>query len=100
MKHYVMINVLSDTPRHALEDFCQALHQLQDALPFMSHLETGIDELRESRSWHLALSMVFPDTAHLAQYQQHPDHVRALAKLKPYIESVAVVDFDKEWLPS
>lgn len=99
MKHMVMIKLIEGTDASVIEAFFSALHGLQDELDFMSGLVTGIDSLKEARSWHLSLAMDFDSFEKLGEYQNHPKHVAALTALKPYIESVAAVDFDAGWQP-
>jgi hypothetical protein len=56
-------------------------------------LEVGVDVLRESRSYDLALVARLQDQTDLPIYQNHPAHQAFLAWARPRLQSSVAVDY-------
>lgn len=91
--HYVMIKFSSQTPEGHIESFGEKMKALDQNLPEMHDFVFGIDEFHESRSWDVVLYIVFRTHEDLQIYQEHREHQEIIEFNKPYIESIASVDF-------
>lgn len=95
LRHYVFLKYHAGTSRGHVTAFCDRMLALRDAIPEVSHLEIGRDELHDPRSWDLVLIMEFASVEALRAYQRHPRHLDAMAFNEPFVENVASVDFTR-----
>ena len=95
LRHYVFLKFRDDTSDGHLAAFCERMLALRGAISEIQHLEIGRDELRDARSWDLALIMEFASVEALRAYQRHPQHLALMAFNNPFVANVASVDFTR-----
>lgn len=93
LQHYVFLKFRPDTSAEHVESFCERMLALPRSIAEIRHLEIGRDELRDGRSWDLALIMRFESVEALRAYQRHPDHRAVMAFNDPFVADVGSVDF-------
>jgi hypothetical protein len=93
LQHYVFLKYREGTSRAHVQTFCDRMLALRAAIPVIAHLEIGLDELHEARSWDLVLIMRFDSVEALRAYQSHADHLAVMAFNQPFVAGVAAVDF-------
>lgn len=92
LRHYVFLKFHAGTSDGHVAAFCERMAALRGTIGEIAHLEIGRDELRDARSWDLALIMDFESLEALRAYQRHPQHVAVMAFNEPYVAHVATVD--------
>ena len=95
LQHYVFLKYREGTDRAHVQTFCERMLALRATISEIRHLEIGIDELHDSRSWDLVLIMRFESVPALRAYQSHAAHVAVMAFNEPFVASVASVDFSE-----
>lgn len=95
LQHFVFLKYQEGTSQTHVQAFCERMRSLQATIPEVRHLEIGIDELHDARSWDLVLIMRFESVAALRAYQAHPAHLAVMAFNQPFVASVASVDFSR-----
>ena len=93
LQHYVFLKYRNGTDGTHVQTFCERMLALRATIPATQHLEIGIDELHDSRSWDLVLIMRFESVKALRAYQSHAAHLAVMAFNEPFVASVAAVDF-------
>ena len=93
LQHYVFLKYRDGTDRTHVQAFCERMYALRAPIAEIRHLEIGIDELHDSRSWDLVLIMKFESVQALRAYQSHAAHVAVMDFNAPFVASVASVDF-------
>ncbi len=84
IKHIVMWNVHGDTPALKKETALLVKRQFEGLIgkiPGMRKLEVGMDISGVDYACDLVLYTEFDDTAALAAYASHPEHLRVREKL-------------------
>jgi|SRR6187397_2731592 len=93
LQHYVFLKYRNGTDGTHVQTFCERMHALRATISAIRHLEIGVDELHDSRSWDLVLIMRFESVQALRAYQSHAAHLAVMAFNEPFVDSVASVDF-------
>jgi len=93
LQHYVFLKYRDGTSRAHVQAFCERMLGLRAAIPAIGHLEIGLDELHDARSWDLVLIMQFDSEEALRAYQSHAAHQAVMAFNEPFVAGVASVDF-------
>lgn len=93
LQHYVFLKFRDGTTAEHVESFCERILALPRSIAEIRHLEIGRDELRDDRSWDLALIMRFESVDALRAYQRHPDHRAVMAFNDPFVADMGSVDF-------
>jgi hypothetical protein len=93
LQHYVFLKYREGTSRAHVQTFCDRMLALRAAIPVIAHLEIGLDELHDARSWDLVLIMRFASVQALRAYQSHAAHLAVMAFNQPFVASVASIDF-------
>ena len=93
LQHYVFLKYRDGTDGTHVQTFCERMLALRATIPAIRHLEIGIDELHDARSWDLVLIMRFESVQALRAYQTHAAHLAVMAFNEPFVASVASVDF-------
>jgi hypothetical protein len=82
---------LIDNSEESINKAKDVLMSLEGKIPFLRHIEVGVDVVRSARSYDLALVAKFDSLKDLDAYQVHPEHVEVLEYIgKVKKESVAV----------
>ena len=95
MRHCVFLKYREGTTEGHVAAFCERMRALSGTIGEIQHLEIGVDELHDARSWDLVLIMEFASAAALRAYQRHPDHRAVMAFNDPFVANVASVDFTR-----
>lgn len=95
LRHYVFLKYREETSQAHVADFCTRMRALRGTIDGIQHLEIGLDELHDARSWDLVLIMAFASVEALRAYQRHPQHLAVMAFNDPFVASVASVDFTR-----
>ncbi len=96
--HMVMFKWKEGTTAEQEAAIEAALVGLKTKVPGIVSLTYGKQNSTEgvatAKGYHHGLSVVFENAAARDAYLPHPDHVAAVAVLKPHLADVAVVDYD------
>ena len=95
LQHYVFLKYRDGTDGTHVQTFCERMLALRATIPGIQHLEIGIDELHDARSWDLVLIMAFDSVDALRAYQAHPEHVAVMNFNDRFVRDVASVDFTR-----
>jgi hypothetical protein len=74
-------------------DLEKSLDDLPNRIVEIHSYEFGRDIIQSERSYDFALVSLFANTDSLKRYQNHPDHLAVVAKLKRLCDSILTVDF-------
>jgi len=95
INHIVMFRLQGDeieVARAALS-FKEAIEALVFTIPDLIEASVGINS-NPAEKWTLALTSKVESWEALAAYASHPDHLKAVAIIKPLIAERACVDFE------
>lgn len=95
VNHIVMFRLEGDaaTVARAALGFKDAIEALVFTIPFLVEASVGINS-NPAEKWTLALTSKVESWEALAAYATHPDHLKAVAVIKPLIAERACVDFE------
>ncbi len=96
LTHIILMRFRESTTAHHIREFCQRMRALQAEIPELRSLAIGLDELGDSRSWDLAMTMQFDDLPALQRYREHPAHRAVMAFNDPRVADIAAVDYHTE----
>lgn len=91
IRHYVLMKFTdpADAP-----EAVQRLRELEDRIPSVLSLDTGLDVLRGEVSWDLVLVTTHEDLDGLQAYQVHPAHAEFSGWVRPRLAHRATVDVE------
>lgn len=96
VKHIVLFKLKEDAPAdeklEAAQRFKQAIEALPAKIPFIRHIEVGLN-MNPAETWHIALYSEFDTLDDVKAYSTHPDHVAAGKLIANVRESRACVDY-------
>jgi hypothetical protein len=75
-----------------IQAFCQKMLALQNSIKQVQHIEIGLDELHDERSWDLILIMQFTSLPALRIYQHHPEHIAAIEFNRLHVANVGSLE--------
>lgn len=84
---------IEDADIDALE---KAFERLPDIIVEIQSYEFGRDIVRSERSYDFGLVSLFANMEALNRYREHPDHQKALARIKKMCADIVAVDFEPE----
>jgi hypothetical protein len=93
LNHVVVMKFKPGVTEDAIRDLEASLDELPNKIMDIKMYEFGRDILRSQRSYDFALVALFANPAALERYQNHPEHLPVIAKVKAMCENVATVDF-------
>lgn len=93
LNHVVMMKFKPETTEETIRELEQALDQLPNKIQDIKMYEFGRDILRTPRSYDFALVSLFVGPAALERYQNHPEHLPVVEKIRAMCENVVTVDF-------
>ncbi len=91
--HVVFFKLKERTPE-AIEEAANLLRSLPDLVPGIDSFEIGVDVLRTSRSWDIALRATFSSWEAYQAYDEHPLHAEIKAQIRERADSAAAIDFE------
>ncbi|MBF0252208.1 MAG: Dabb family protein [Candidatus Omnitrophica bacterium] len=96
IKHVLMWNVqnIKDKSKNeTINEAAKLLESLKTNVPGILALEVGINITESSRAKDIFFYTEFADEQALSTYQDHPEHLKVVAKLKQLVEAGSVVDY-------
>ena len=97
IKHLVMWNVAGDTPEAKapqLQRLKDAFESLRGRIPGLLRLDIGIDVSRVDYACDLVLYSEFESRQALADYAEHPEHLRVRREVEGLRTTRHQVDFE------
>ena len=98
IKHIVMWNIKENVEgRTKLENgkiIKEKMEELKDLIEEIVTLEVGINIVEGKGARDLVLNAEFNNLEDLDIYQKHPDHVKLVEFVGPYLENRAVIDYE------
>ena len=94
ISHVVLMKFNPDVEDSDIKDIENGLNALPDAIAEIHAYEFGRDVVRSERSYDFALVSLFANLPALKRYQNHPDHLVVLEKLKNLCQNIITVDFE------
>ena len=92
--HVVMFKFKPEVKDSDIGELEKGIDALPNKIKEIQALEFGRDILRSERSYDLALVSVFANVEALQRYQNHPDHLVVVKKVKEICRNVVTVDFE------
>lgn len=94
IQHIVLFRLKEDIQEEIIAEHMADFESLVDEIPEIDEIEVKRDIVARPVSCHFGLVSQFADMDALRRYQQHPEHVAALDRLKPDLESMLVLDYE------
>lgn len=96
VNHIVLLKFKTTTSNEQIEKIFEELLEVTEALPGIENYVSGPNNSPEglSQGFTHGLVITFQDAAARDDYLSHPDHERFKTAALPFVENVAVVDFD------
>ncbi len=93
LKHIVLNKFKPDVPRAEIDQIVEGLRALPARIDVIRSYEVAEDQVREARSFDLAIVGLFDDMETLKRYQVHPEHVAVATRLRAATQQQAIVDY-------
>jgi hypothetical protein len=93
LNHVVVMKFKPEVTEEQIRDLEKSLDQLPNKILDIKMYEFGRDILRSPRSHDFALVSLFANPMALERYQNHPEHMPVVEKIKLMCENVVTVDF-------
>ena len=94
INHVVMIKFKPEVRESDIKDLEQSLDSLPNTVLEILSYEFGKDIIKSDRSFDFALVALFANTETLKRYQDHPDHLVIVDRLKQMCVNIYTVDFE------
>lgn len=94
INHVVLMKFKTGVKESDIKDLEKSLNALPDKILEIQTYEFGRDVVQSDRSYDFGLVSLFANTDTLKRYQNHPDHLIVLEKVKRISENVVTVDFE------
>ncbi len=94
IKHIVFWKMKPEVTMEQKLEVKRQLEALKGVIPEILEIEVGIDYLRKETSSDIALFSVFNSDADMNAYQNHPEHIKFGAFLKPLVAERRAVDYE------
>ena len=93
LTHVVMMKFKPDVKQADIDELEKTMDELPNTIMEILTYEFGRDVIKSERSFDFALVSNFANPEALERYQNHPEHLKVLEKLKAICENVLTVDF-------
>lgn len=97
--HVVMMTFKETTTEDQIAEIEQGLDALPDRIHEIQSYEFGRDVVRSERSCDFALIAVFANLDALRHYQEHPEHLKVVTKIRAACADIRAVDYETKPLP-
>lgn len=92
---HIVFFKLADPSAAAIATTKEKLLGMEGRIPFLRHLEVGVDVIRSERSYDIALVTKFDSLDDLQAYQVHPVHAgEVVPHMKSVCSSIVAVDYE------
>ncbi|MBI9081996.1 MAG: Dabb family protein [Desulfobacterales bacterium] len=98
--HVVMMKFKDGTTDNQIAEIEQGLDALPDRIHEIQSYEFGRDMARSERSYDFALVSVFANLDTLKHYQEHPEHLKVVTKIRAACADIRAVDYETDPLPA
>lgn len=96
VRHIVQFKLRTDLDaserQHAYQTFKHAIEALPAAIPTIVEIEVSCN-INPCETWDICLNALFDNLNDVANYANHPLHLEAAGKLKPYVQERSCVDY-------
>lgn len=94
VKHIVMfkLNGNEETRSRVASEFKEALMALPEKIECLTNMEVGLNR-NPAEDWDVVLTATVGSMEEVAQYANHPEHLKAAAIVGPYKAGRACVDY-------
>jgi len=93
IKHIVLFNIISENKDENTAKVVSELQNLSEKIKELLFLEIGTNFSDRPNSYDIILVSHFKSVTDLDTYRNHPEHVKVVQKISPYIEKSAVCDY-------
>ena len=94
LHHIVLMKFKPEIQDSEIVQLEKMLNELPNKIVEIHGYEFGQDVVHSDRSYDFALVSLFANLDALKRYQQHPEHVQVLNRIKRLCENVIAVDFE------
>lgn len=98
IKHIVMWNIKDNIEGRTKLDNAKLvkakLEELKDLVEEVVSLEVGINIVQGEGAKDVVLNVGFASLEDLDIYQEHPNHLKIVKLVKPYLEGRVVIDYE------
>lgn len=92
---HVVFFKLKDRSPESVKVTYDVLKNMEGKIPYLRHIEVGMDVLHQERSYDIALITKFDSLEDLQKYDVHPLHMDVKAHMKQVLDGTSVcVDFE------
>ena len=92
--HVVMIKFREEEREKHISKAKRLIDELNDFVPSLVSMRTGINFAEEDRAMDLCLIAEFENIEGLNEYASHPEHIKVIDYLKKVAEYSKVVDYE------
>ena len=93
IKHIVFFKIKAQNKKEELEELKKMIDNLAKTIPSVVTIEGGINFSPRESAFDIALLAEFEDKKGLMEYQEHPEHIKLIHRLKKLDRELAVVDY-------
>jgi hypothetical protein len=93
LNHIALIKFKPSVDETEIQMVEDLLDDLPNKIVEIHQYEFGRDIIQSERSYDFALVALFANPESLQRYQEHPDHLAVVKKLKSMSENIVTVDF-------
>ncbi len=94
IKHIVLFNVKSENKDKNKIKIVKELESLSVKIKELVFLEIGTNFSERKSAYDIILLSHFKTITDLDSYKNHPEHIKVVQKIMPYIEKSAVCDYE------
>ena len=91
IRHVVIFKTKNNAP---LNEFKEKIENLKNYIPEITHIEVGIDIRFDKNPSDFCVITEVKDIEALKIYANHPEHLKVIEFIKPYVVQRSVVDYE------
>jgi len=91
IKHVVLFKTKKQAPLH---EFKEKIENLKNKIPEIISIQVGIDIKFEPAACDFCVITEVKNISDLEVYAKHPEHIKVIEFIKPYVDERRVVDFE------
>lgn len=94
IRHILILRWKKDFPEERKQEWLGIVQAMPAKIDVIRSLSVGRDVVQGERSWDYGIVADFDTLEDVKTYQNHPDHLPALAISGPNTEAMASIDFE------
>ena len=96
VKHIVFFKLKDEieNKEQIAKQVIETLYPLKEKIKEIKFYELGMNFANKETAFDIALISHFDSRDDLDTYRSHPEHIKAVEKIKPYINKTASVDYE------